>query len=111
MTRKTELENLFLRKKPVKLIISLNAEKKKYVTVVAKEIDCTYSHVVKLLDLLKKLNIVNYEKEGRVKFVGLTEEGKEIAKIFESLLKRFSKLETQGEKTEKPQEKQSETKK
>jgi DNA-binding MarR family transcriptional regulator len=108
MTRKTELESLFLRKKPVKLIVSLNAEKKKYVTVVAKEIDCTYSHVVKLLDLLKKLGIVNYEKEGRVKFVSLTEEGKEIAKIFESLLKRFSKLETQ---IEKPQEKQTENKK
>jgi len=108
MTRKTELESLFLRKKPVKLIVSLNAEKKKYVTVVAKEIDCTYSHVVKLLDLLKKLNIVNYEKEGRVKFVSLTDEGKEIAKIFESLLKRFSKLETQ---IEKPQEKQTESKK
>lgn len=92
MRKKTEFEELLLRRKPTKLLISLNTEENKYVTVLAKEIDCTYSHVVKLLDIFAKIGIVRYKKEGRVKYVTLTEEGKEIAKILDALTKKLSKL-------------------
>lgn len=92
MRKKTEFEELLLRKKPAKLLTSLNTEEHKYVTVLAKEIDCTYSHVVKLLDIFAKLGIVRYKKEGRVKYIALTDEGKEIAKTLETLIKKLSKL-------------------
>ncbi|MEM7816382.1 MAG: hypothetical protein QXZ20_00545 [Candidatus Aenigmatarchaeota archaeon] len=92
MKKKTEFDELLLRKKPAKLLISLNTEEHKYVTVLAKEIDCTYSHVVKLLDIFAKLGIVRYKKEGRVKYTTLTEEGKEIAKTLDTLMKKLSKL-------------------
>ena len=92
MTTKTELEDLFLRKKPTKLLLSLSGEKRKYVSVLAKETDCTYSHVVKLLNIFKKLGIAVFEKEGRVKYVKLTPEGQELAKSFENLLRKFSKF-------------------
>lgn len=100
MTNKAELEKLFLRKKPTKLLLSLNTEKYKYVSIIAKEIDCTYSHVVKLLNILKKLNITTFEKKGRVKYVTLTSEGKDIAKTFETLLRKFSRV-SKNEKKEK----------
>ncbi len=89
---KPKLEGIFLRKKPVHLLISLLGSNKKYVSVVAKEIDCTYSHVVKLLNELKKYGLIEFEKEGRVKYLSLTQEGTEIAKLFESLLRKFSKI-------------------
>jgi len=92
MTVKTELENLFLRKKPTRLLLSLSGEKKKYVSILAKETDCTYSHVVKLLNILNKLGIATFEKEGRVKYVKLTPKGQEIAKSFEALMRKFSKV-------------------
>jgi len=88
---KPKLEEIFLRKKPVHLLVSLLGSKK-YVSVVAKEIDCTYSHVVKLLNELKKYGLIEFEKEGRVKYLTLTQEGTEVAKLFESLLRRFSKI-------------------
>ncbi|MCD6381502.1 MAG: hypothetical protein J7L43_00800 [Candidatus Aenigmarchaeota archaeon] len=92
MTTKTDLEDLFLRKKPMKLLISLSGDKKKYVSVLAKETDCTYSHVVKLLNIFKKMGIAAFEKEGRVKYVRLTPEGQELVKGFETLLRKFSKF-------------------
>lgn len=92
MTNKTELENLFLRKKPVRLLMSLKTGKgPKYVSVLAKETDCTYSHIVKLLNAFKQLGLVEFEKTGRVKFISLTDRGKELADVTEALLRKFSK--------------------
>lgn len=102
MTTKTELEDLFLRKKPTRLIICMNSEKHKYVSILAKETDCTYSHIVKLLNVLRRLGIATFEKKGRVKYITLTPEGKEIANTFETLLRKFSRFgEKPPEKTEK----------
>ncbi|MCD6093064.1 MAG: hypothetical protein J7J38_03555 [Candidatus Aenigmarchaeota archaeon] len=98
MTVKTELENLFLRKKPIRLLMSLNSEKQKYVSVLAKETDCTYSHIVKLLNIFKRLNIVTFEKKGRVKYISMTQEGKEIAGIFETMMRKFSKSDEKDKK-------------
>ncbi|MCD6558052.1 MAG: winged helix-turn-helix transcriptional regulator [Candidatus Aenigmarchaeota archaeon] len=91
MTNKTELENLFLRKKPVRLLMSLKMGHGKYVSVLAKETDCTYSHIVKLLNMFKRLGLVEFEKAGRVKFISLTDRGKELADAAEALLRKFSK--------------------
>ncbi|HEC91387.1 MAG TPA: hypothetical protein ENI51_00075, partial [Candidatus Atribacteria bacterium] len=64
MTEKTDLEQLFLRKKPVHLLISLkNSKKTSYVSLLAKAIDCTYSHTVKLLSEFKKFGLVDFKKD------------------------------------------------
>jgi len=92
MTTKTELENLFLRRKPIRLLMSMkNARGDKYVSNLAKETDCTYSHTVKLLSVLKRLNIVDFKKEGRVKYVELTPSGRELAESVENVLRKLSK--------------------
>ncbi|MBI5347312.1 MAG: winged helix-turn-helix transcriptional regulator [Candidatus Aenigmarchaeota archaeon] len=92
MTVKTDLEDLFLRKKPIKLLMSLRTGDVKYISMLAKETDCTYSHTVKLLDKFSELGIVNFSKKGRVKFIELTAEGGELAKNFENVLRKFSKM-------------------
>ncbi|MEM7819535.1 MAG: winged helix DNA-binding protein [Candidatus Aenigmatarchaeota archaeon] len=93
MIEKMELDELFLRKKPVKLLLNIKiGNSPKYVSVLAKETDCTYSHTVKLLELFKNLGIVDFEKHGRIKFVKLTEDGISLANDFESVMRKFSKL-------------------
>jgi DNA-binding MarR family transcriptional regulator len=82
---------LFLHIKPVKLITSLKAGPK-YATILSKEIDCTYSHTVKLLDHFKKLGLVEFEKKGRIKIVKLTSSGEDLAHAFEGLLMKLKKL-------------------
>lgn len=95
MTQKTdkiELEEMFLRKKPVRLLLNIKMGSQKYVSVLAKETDCTYSHTVKLLDMFQELGIVEFIKQGRIKYVKLTEDGTALAGDFESVLRKFAKL-------------------
>lgn len=92
MTLKNELEDLFLRKKPVKLLQNIKLGGTKYISVLAKETDCTYSHTVKLLEVFHGLDLLKFSKEGRIKYVTLTDEGEELASDFETVLRKFSKL-------------------
>ncbi len=89
---KTVFENLFLHEKPVKMLISLKNDRAKYTTQVSKDVDCTYSHTVKVLDLFKKLGLVTFDKKGRIKHVKLTRDGDEVALAFEGITKHFARL-------------------
>lgn len=93
MNAKMDMEELFLRKKPVRLLLNIKmGGNPKYVSVLAKETDCTYSHTVKLLDIFKALGIVEFEKHGRIKFVRLTEDGQQLGGDFEAVLRKFTRL-------------------
>ena len=93
MTAKNEIEELFLRKKPVRLLLNVKiGSNPKYVSVLAKNTDCTYSHTVKLLEIFKEMGIVEFEKHGRIKYVKLTQDGMELAGNFETVLRKFAKL-------------------
>ena len=47
--------NVFFREKPAKMLIGLkNAKSQIYASSLAKQIDCTYSHVVKILQEMEK---------------------------------------------------------
>lgn len=90
---------LFLREKPAKLMLSLKAAEKKpkYVNRISKEIDCTYSHIIRLLDKLEQMGLVKFTKVKRVKYVELTETGKDLAIELESVVRRLSKVQGHGQ--------------
>ncbi len=90
--QKNLFEILFLHPKPVKMLTSLKNEEVRYATQVSKVVDCTYSHTVKVLELFRKLGLVQFEKKGRIKIVKLTDTGVEIAHDFEGLRRKFGKL-------------------
>ncbi|MCX6815342.1 MAG: hypothetical protein NT120_00640 [Candidatus Aenigmarchaeota archaeon] len=93
MSARQDLEELFLRKKPIRLLLNIKiGGNPKYVSILAKETDCTYSHTVKLLDIFKALGIVEFEKQGRIKYVRLTQDGADLVGDFESVLRKFAKL-------------------
>lgn len=87
-----DMKELFLRKKPVMLLLNIKLGSNKYISVLAKETDCTYSHTVKLLELFRGLGLVDFDKQGRIKYVKLTQDGTDIATDFESVLRKFAKL-------------------
>ena len=62
-----------------------NANTNVYASVLAKQIDCTYSHVVKILQEMHKADLINFKKEGRLKLLELTKKGKDIAGNIESI--------------------------
>jgi len=89
---KKTLSGIFLRVKPVLIMVQLLKSESKYASVLAKEVDCTYSHTVRILQELKKKELVDFEKKGRLKLVNLTKLGKEISTYFRDLIKSFEKV-------------------
>ncbi len=87
----TTLTRLFLRLKPVKIMISLKRGPK-YATQISKDVDCTYSHVVKLLDEFQDLGLVGFKKQGRIKIIELTEDGQDLAHSIEGVLMKLARV-------------------
>ncbi|MBS3172562.1 winged helix DNA-binding protein [Candidatus Woesearchaeota archaeon] len=77
---KKDIFEVFFRRKPSMILVALrNNSKAKYGSVLAKEVDCTYSHAVKILQEMEKNSLVKFEKKGRIKTIRLTESGEKIA--------------------------------
>ena len=80
--------DIFFRRKPALMLIAMKKmSKARYGSILAKEVDCTYSHAVKILQTLEKLALVNFEKKGRIKLIKLTKKGYDIADNIESIRK------------------------
>jgi len=68
------------------ILISLrNSGKNRYGSILAKEVDCTYSHAVKILQEMEKAKLVSFEKQGRIKTIKLTEKGSKIAEAIDKI--------------------------
>lgn len=78
--------DVFFREKPAMMLVELkNANSQVYASVLAKQIDCTYSHVVKILQEMQKANLINFKKVGRLKLLELTKKGTDIAQNIEGI--------------------------
>jgi len=83
---KKDIFEVFFRRKPSMILVALrNNSKAKYGSVLAKEVDCTYSHAVKILQEMEKNKLVNFEKKGRIKTISLTENGEKVADHIERI--------------------------
>ena len=78
---KTDIFNVLFRTKPTKMLVEMrrNSKKEIYASNLAKTVDCTYSHVVKILQQMQKAGLVNFDKQGRLKILTLTKKGDDVA--------------------------------
>ncbi len=75
-----DIFNVFFREKPAMMLLGLKNNKTGvYASSLAKSIDCTYSHVVKILQEMERSDLINFEKQGRLKLLTLTKKGNDIA--------------------------------
>jgi DNA-binding MarR family transcriptional regulator len=58
---------------------------KTYASIISKEIDSTFAHTTRILAKMEQCGLIRFTFEGRIKFVELTEYGKEV----ETALKDF----------------------
>lgn len=80
-------EDLFLHSKPSKILVQLNnPTKENYASKIARDIDCTYSHAIRIIQQLEEHGLAKSEKKGRKKELELTENGREIAEILSELM-------------------------
>jgi len=100
--KSSQLEDLLLREKPAKILISLKTSKESiYATILSRETNCTYSHTIKILNVLERLGLVKFDKKGRIKRVTLTDDGWDIAHNLEALTKKFEQIEEKVEEKSK----------
>ncbi|MAH07929.1 hypothetical protein CMI38_06805 [Candidatus Pacearchaeota archaeon] len=83
--------DIFFRRKPALMLVALKKmSKARYGSLLAKEVDCTYSHAVKILQTLEVLGLVDFEKKGRIKLIKLTKKGEEIAENIDSIRRQLA---------------------
>jgi len=85
--KQKKIFNVFFREKPTLMIINLlRKNNDMYASSLAKVVDCTYSHVVKVLQEMQKAGLVTFEKRGRLKVLVLTKKGTEVANLMDKLV-------------------------
>lgn len=77
-----DIKNVFFREKPVAILLALLHEDSSYPSVIAKKVDVTYSHAVKLLQLMEDQDLLVSSRNGRIKMVSLTQKGRVVAQHF-----------------------------
>ena len=78
--KQKKIFNVFFREKPAMMLVTLlNKSNNIYASNLAKVVDCTYSHVVKILQEMQRAGLVSFEKQGRLKVLTLTKKGQEVA--------------------------------
>ncbi len=81
-----EIFSVFFREKPAMMLVNLkNSKGAIYASSLAKQVDCTYSHVVKILQEMQESGLVNFDKQGRLKLLTLTKKGNDVAEHIESI--------------------------
>ena len=86
MVDEKRIFSVFFREKPAMMLTNLyNTKTDIYASSLSKQIDCTYSHVVKILQQMEKAGLVNFEKQGRLKLLSLTKKGSDVASHIEGI--------------------------
>ena len=84
--KEKDIFEVFFRKKPAMMLVALkNGNKNRYGSVLAKEVECTYSHAVKILQDMQNAKLVNFEKSGRIKTIKLTDNGMRVAEYIDKI--------------------------
>jgi predicted transcriptional regulator len=86
MAKNKKIFDVFIREKPAMMLVTmLNSSTEVYASTLAKSVDCTYSHVVKILQEMEDAGLVTSEKTGRLKYLKLTKKGEDIAKHIDAI--------------------------
>ena len=88
VTKTKDNFDVFFRRKPALMLVALKKlTRARYGSILAKEVDCTYSHAVKILQTLERIGLVDFERKGRIKLIKLTKRGTEVADHIENIKK------------------------
>lgn len=87
------LQEFFVNVKSAKILVSLsNPSTDNYASEISTQVDCTYSHTVRILHKMENKGLVDSDKKGRKKVVELTGEGREVAEDLGDLMHTLSQL-------------------
>jgi len=80
-------EAIFLREKPARCLLLLRKTNEPiYASIIAREINTTYAHTLKVLSRLARSGLIGFKPAGRIKLVELTELGENTAASMETFI-------------------------
>jgi DNA-binding PadR family transcriptional regulator len=80
-----DMEKLFLREKPARILLAIASHKRPYALAIARAVDSTYAHITNVLSEMEQHGLVAFSHEGRTKYIELTDLGKTVAGILGEL--------------------------
>ncbi len=95
-------EKLFLQEKPTLALLFIGSMGRTYASIISKEIDSTFAHTTRILAKMEQCGLIRFTFEGRIKFVELTDYGREVEtslKEFRDLLSDRSLIENAAEES------------
>jgi predicted transcriptional regulator len=81
----SSFKNFLFKEKPLKLLLSLS-EKPMNISQLARKAGTTYSHTLKLLNLLYENDIIEVKKERKEKIIIVTKKGEKILRKLSEFL-------------------------
>jgi len=100
-----DLLSFFLQDKPARILLEMSKNERTYPADISKALAATYSHIVRVIQKLEEHGLVSSEKEGRTKYIKLTETGQQVAHHLQGLemtLKNINEsAQKKGRKAEK----------
>ncbi len=91
-------EKLFLQEKPTRALLFIGSMGKTYASVISKEIDSTFAHTTRILAKMEQCGLIRFTFEGRIKFVELTEYGREVETALKEFRNIIAEEPTEGQK-------------
>lgn len=89
MVKNKKIFSVFFREKPAMMLVTLLKSSEVYASSLAKEVDCTYSHVVKILQEMQRSGLITFNRRGRLKVLTLTKKGEDVARHIETIRAAF----------------------
>jgi predicted transcriptional regulator len=84
----SNLKRFLFKEKPLKLLLCLS-EKPMNISQLSIKAKMTYSHTLKLLNILYENNIIEVKKEGKEKIIFLTKKGERFIEKLSEFLSLF----------------------
>ena len=109
MDNNGDLLGFFLQDKPARILLETQKNGRTYPADISKSLAATYSHVVRVIQKLEEFGLIKSEKQGRTKYIMLTDMGQTVAHNLEGLemaLKQVSEQRGNHEKQNKLEEKE-----
>jgi DNA-binding MarR family transcriptional regulator len=95
----------FLQDKPARILLELTKNERTYPADISKALAATYSHIVRVIQKLEEYGLIESEKEGRTKYIKLTETGQQVAHHLEGLEMALKNISEEAENEEREAEK------
>jgi DNA-binding MarR family transcriptional regulator len=100
-----DILGFFLQDKPARILLEMSKNERTYPADISKALAATYSHIVRVIQKLEEYGLVASEKEGRTKYITLTELGQQVAHHLEGLEMTLKNIDEELEKKERKAEK------